>query len=311
MHSVSQGQTHQPGQTQPPGAMQQPCAIQQSDVMHPPGGPAAPRLWLFSGTGDGPPLARQLLERGWQLRLSVVSAAAGRAYPTDPRLELQQGRLGGAAALARQLQQAARAAVPFRLVLDATHPFATQVQRELADGCRQAGVPLLRLQRPRLQGPEGLRLQWLDSLDDLSGAGWAAGERLLLAIGARHLPRALAGCPQALPHARLLPNPLALQQALAAGLAPERLACLQPGSAGGVLEAALLQRWGIETVLARESGPPTEALWRRLAARHGCRLLLLRRPPLAAGVVALEPEALHQALERCRQGASPELIPPG
>ena len=39
---------------------------------------------------------------------------------------------------------AARAAVPFRLVLDATHPFATQVQRELADGCRQAGVPLLR-----------------------------------------------------------------------------------------------------------------------------------------------------------------------
>lgn len=284
---------HQPGQMQQPGEA------------------VAPRLWVFSGTGDGPPLARHLLERGWQLRLSVVSAAAGRAYPSDPRLELQQGRLGGAAALAQQLQQAAQAQVPFRLVVDATHPFATQVQRELADGCRQAGVPLLRLQRPRLRGPEGLRLQWLQSLDDLQGVGLGSGERLLLAIGARHLRQALAVCPQALHHARLLPNPLALQQALAAGLAPARLACLQPGSAGGVLEAALLELWGIETVLARESGPPTEALWRRLAARRGCRLLLLRRPPVAAGVVALEPEALRQALERCRRGEPMEAIAPG
>jgi precorrin-6A/cobalt-precorrin-6A reductase len=261
----------------------------------------SPRLWLFGGSGDGPPLAQLLLERGWRLRVSLLSPSAARPYPRDPQLELQIGALGGAAALAQQLRQAATAGEPFRLVLDTTHPFATQVQRDLAEGCQRAGRPLLRLQRPRLSGPAGLQLQPLDNLEALREAGLAPGERLLFAIGARQLPRALAASPQALHHARLLPNPLALQQALAAGLAPERLACLQPAQADGALEAALLERWRITAVVARESGPPTESLWRRLTARHGCRLLLLRRPAPAPGAILLGPEALQQALEHWRQ----------
>ena len=265
-------------------------------------GAEAARLWLFGGTGDGPPLARQLLERGWRLRVSLLSPGAARPYPHDPRLELQIGPLGGGDKLARQLQQAAAAGEPFQLVLDTTHPFASLVQQELAEGCRRAAVPLLRLQRPRLQGPAGRQLQELTDLDALAQAGLAAGERLLLAIGARQLRQAVAASPQALHHARLLPNPRALQQALAAGLAPQRLACLQPGAAGGALEAALLERWQISAVVARQSGPPTEALWRRLAADHGCRLLLLRQPAAAPGAQLLEPEALLQTLERWRRG---------
>ena len=49
------------------------------------------RLWLVAGTGEGPPLAAALLQRGWRVRVSVVTAAAVRAYQTlhegeyDPR----------------------------------------------------------------------------------------------------------------------------------------------------------------------------------------------------------------------------------
>jgi precorrin-6A/cobalt-precorrin-6A reductase len=119
-----------------------------------------------------------------------------------------------------------------------------------------------------------------------------AGTRLLLAIGSRHLARARRCSPAALHHARVLPNPEALRQALAAGLAPERLAPLhpRPGPAlpAGTVEAALLRRWRIGAILARASGPPTETLWRRLAAAQGCRLLLLRRPPRAPGALGLD-----------------------
>ena len=52
------------------------------------------RIWLLSGTGEGPPLAAELLGRGWQLRVSVVSSAAARAYPAHPKLELKVGALG-------------------------------------------------------------------------------------------------------------------------------------------------------------------------------------------------------------------------
>jgi hypothetical protein len=34
---------------------------------------------MFAGTGEGPRLAAQLLQCGWSLRVSVVSAAAGEA----------------------------------------------------------------------------------------------------------------------------------------------------------------------------------------------------------------------------------------
>ena len=46
----------------------------------PQSGTSHQRLWLLSGTGEGPKLAGALIERGWQLRVSVVSAAAARAY---------------------------------------------------------------------------------------------------------------------------------------------------------------------------------------------------------------------------------------
>jgi precorrin-6A/cobalt-precorrin-6A reductase len=239
----------------------------------------AGRLWLFSGTGDGPPLARAVLEQGWQLRVSVVTAEAARAYPAHPRLELQVGALGGSEPLRRTLEVARQQGRPFRAVMDAAHPFAQAIHRQLERACGQAAVPLLRLLRPATAGlepPDGVHV--LERLADLTAAG-LAGRRLLLAIGARQLAEAVAATPGALHHARVLPRPAALQQALRAGLAPERLACLHPLALADSVESALVRRWRIEAIVARQSGPPTEPLWRRVAAGQGCRLLLLRQPP--------------------------------
>ncbi len=236
------------------------------------------RLWLFSGTGDGPPLMRELLQRGWQLCVSVVTAEASRPYASHPRLELRVGPLGGSEALRLALESAQRQGRPFTAVIDATHPFATQIHRQLQVACQQAGVPLLGLER---QSATGLDPQppvtWLERLEDLASAE-LAGVRLLLAIGARHLALGVQSSPGAVHHARLLPRPAALQLALAAGLDPGRLACLQPLAPASGVEAALVRRWRIEVIVARQSGPPTERLWRRVAAEQGCRLLLLRQP---------------------------------
>jgi precorrin-6A/cobalt-precorrin-6A reductase len=249
----------------------------------------ARRLWLFSGTGDGPPLARALLGQGWQLRVSVVTADAARVYPGDPRLELQVGALGGSELLRRALKESQQRGRGFQVVVDATHPFARTIHQQLQSGCGRAGVPLLRMVRDGAGGPAPPGLRLLEGVEDLAAEGWA-GSRLLLAIGARELPRAVEATPGALHHARLLPRPAALQQALAAGLAPERVACLQPLSLDpgegpgceGSVEAALVRRWRIDRIVARQSGPPTETLWRRVAALQGCQLLLLRQPPPAA-----------------------------
>ena len=250
-----------------------------------------PRLWLISGTGEGPELAAALLERGWQLTVSVVSPSAAQAYRSDPGLAIQVGALGGEAGVEAELAAAATAGRPYRVVVDASHPFARQVSRQLAAVCSHRGQRLLRLLRPSPEGPATL----LAGLEDLRAIP-LAGESLLLAIGARQLAQAVACSPGARHHARLLPSAHSLQQAMAAGLAPERVACLRPGS-GQAVEWALVRRWRIGTVLARQSGGSTERLWRHVCSREGLRLLLLARPPEPEGSELLSQGALLETLD--------------
>ncbi|MFN9636626.1 MAG: precorrin-6A/cobalt-precorrin-6A reductase [Synechococcaceae cyanobacterium] len=266
---------------------------------------------MVAGTGEGPPLAARLLERGWYVRVSVVSGTATRAYPSHPALEMQVGALGGAGAetgeAARAVQAQLRAAAsqgrPCRWLIDASHPFALRISAALAEACRIEAQPLLRLLRPAADAsdtvvaPSSAGANAPKVLADLADLARQplADRRLLLAIGARRLAEAMAHCPGAIHHARLLPTPAALRQAMAAGIAPERVACLRPpaaADAAAAVEAALCRRWRIETVLCRRSGGPSERHWRRISAELGLGLLLLDRPQEPAGVPALELEAL-------------------
>jgi precorrin-6A/cobalt-precorrin-6A reductase len=256
-------------------------------------------IWLIAGTGEGPPLAQALLQRGWRLRVWVVSAAARRAYPQAEGLRVEVGALGGVGPLLRAIDQARALGRAPCWVVDATHPFALRISGELAEACRRRQVPLLRLLRPPLAPG---RAHVLSNLEDLRLRP-LAGRSLLLAIGARQLASALAASPEARHHARLLPSAEALAQAMAAGLPPERVACLRP-TAAGAIERALCRHWGIEAVLARQSGGAGEALWHRLAAELELELLLLARPPEPAGVIALEAEALLRRL------GNPSQVPP-
>ena len=161
----------------------------------------APLIWMLGGTADGPPLAAALLERGWRVRLSVVSAAATRVYAPHPRLELRVGDLAEDNAVERELEQHRP-----RWVLDATHPFALRISERLERVCRRRGQPLERLQRPGLGGcgeAPTLELPDLAALADLN----LRGERLLLAIGSRQLGQALAASNADAHFARILDRP--------------------------------------------------------------------------------------------------------
>jgi precorrin-6A/cobalt-precorrin-6A reductase len=270
-------------------------------------GPAvgADRLWIVAGTGEGPRLVRPLLTAGWRIRVSVVTREAAAAYPLHPRLQVRVGRLGGVSSVAAGLAEARRHGRPFRWLIDATHPFATAVSRELREACRREAQPLIRLQRPApaaATGPGG-DAPPATLLADIAELGRLdlRGERLLLAIGSRGLRAARQAARGAVCHARVLPRPHSLQLALAAGIPPERLACLQPGRAewagAGVLEAALCRHWRITAVLFRQSGGAIEGLWHELAIGQGMRRLMLRRPSDPPGpYLQLREESLLQWL---------------
>ena len=258
-------------------------------VLHQRARPAEPWVWLFAGTAEGPPLAQALLARGWQVRVSVVTAAATRAYLPHPSLQVQVGACSSDAGLEQQFRQLAP-----RWVVDATHPFALEISARLERVCRPLDQPLLRLDRREAsETPPGEQLQLLENVEALSGLD-LAGDHLLLAIGARQLPAAIAATPQCQHFARVLDQPGSLQAARAAGLADHHIACLRPDASGaGQLEEALCRRWQINRVLCRQGGGRSELLWRQVCLRLQLPLLLLRRPTDASG---LPMEALLEKL---------------
>lgn len=261
------------------------------------GGDDQHRIWILSGTGEGPPLTRTLVERGWRVQVSVVTDAAALAYKGIALDQIRIGALDGQAAMASVLREQG----PFRWVVDATHPFATLVTRDLLEVCDRLGQPLLRLERPT---PAIGAAELLNHPDDLKDRP-LLGRRLLIALGARHLASAVAAgqAAGADVFARVLPSADSLRRALAVGLPPNRLAVLRPGQgrSPGDLEQALCRRWSISDVLCRQSGGDTETLWRTVSREQGLRLWLLRRPqepPLIETVVGVQ--ALLRRLQHDR-----------
>ena len=247
-----------------------------------------PRVWLLAGTGDGPRLTSALLQRNWLVRVSVVSPAAAEAYRGLAVESMAIGALGGVRGIAEELKRQAK----LHWVVDATHPFATKISHDLAEACLAAQQPLLRFERPWEEGHAVTHL--LQSGADLSRMA-LSGQRLLLAVGGRHLAGIAASARLAGGDlfARAMPTRLGLRSALAAGLPPDHLAVVRPsqGEPPGQVERALCRRWGITAVVCRQSGGMTERLWRRIAEEQRLTLLLLRRPPSPSGVDTVVGEA--------------------
>ncbi len=134
-------------------------------------------ILILGGTAEARELAAALHGAG----VEVISSLAGRVG--SPRLPLGETRIGGFGgpdALALWIEQHEIAAV-----VDATHPFARQISASAAVACPQAGVPLLRLERPGWSEREGDRWLWVDDLEQAAAA--SVGHRVLLTTGRQGL----------------------------------------------------------------------------------------------------------------------------
>jgi len=243
-------------------------------------------VWLLAGTGEGPAIAAALQQLGWTVSVSVVTDAAAAAYRHLTLDHLWVGALAGPGAIRERLEHQA-----IDRVVDATHPFATLVSRQLRQACAEARCVLVRFERPLepIDADSAVAIQQIEHPSALRA------ERLLLALGGRYLPAVVAALNPPLPElfARVLPTPASLRQALTAGIPSAHLALLRPlqrpGPAAnpGGLEQALCRRWRITDVLCRQSGGASERCWHQVAQALDLRLWLLRRPPPPEGVEVL------------------------
>lgn len=227
------------------------------------------RVLVLGGTGEARRLASALVTEG----IEVLSSLAGRvADPVLPAGEVRIGGFGGAAGLTAWLQDN-----PVAALVDATHPFAATMTASAAVAAGLTGTPLLRLQRPGWTAQPGDDWRWVDSVAEAADAVSGVGS-VFLTTGRQGLA-AFAG---------LTGRCLVRSVDPPAPPLPERTTVvLARGPFTVAEELDLMRRHAVEVVVTKDSGGPMTAAKLAAARELGVPVVLVRRPPLPAGVTVV------------------------
>lgn len=135
---------------------------------------------ILGGTREAADLARKLVADHPDWR--VITSLAGRTREPEPSAgEVRIGGFGGVGGLADFLKTE-----NVTQLIDATHPFATQISANAVAAAEQAGVPLDVRVRPAWEPRPGD--DWIGATSEADAAKRIPpGARVFLAVGSQHL----------------------------------------------------------------------------------------------------------------------------
>ncbi|MEL7050899.1 MAG: cobalt-precorrin-6A reductase [Cyanobacteria bacterium J06588_5] len=253
------------------------------------------RIWLIGGTRESSELAYRLSARAVPYVVTVTTDAARALYPQATQVHV--GQLADAAA--RQFVRRWQ----IRGILDASHPFASEVSRLAIALAQTEAIAYLRYERTDMSPDANIasasptdssqvipsQVIQIDAIQDLvtsdtlqqsSLARVSSVQRILFTIGYRALPTVRPLRQTAQLFARVLPSAEAVSGAIAAGFSSQEIMAIRP-PVSAELEAALWRQWKITHIVAKASGAAGgEGVKRAIAAELGVVLILIRRPRL-------------------------------
>ena len=227
--------------------------------------PAVPAeaVWVFAGTSDGNRLAAAIAALGLPVVVSTATAWGGELASRQlPGVTILAGRLGYARR--KELLQASRA----RVLVDATHPYAVEMSRQLAALAEEIGIPCLRHERP--PSPP---LHWARYCSSIAAAAELAinlGQRIFVGTGGKELAVFLnaPGARERKWFVRIPPEPAVLQQVLKLGIPQQNICCIL-GPLSRESNQALFQQWRIDCVVSKDAGE-AGGFMAKAEAAHAC-----------------------------------------
>ena len=234
------------------------------------------KILLFGGTGEGRELAEWMLSQGLDATVCVATEYGETLLPDGAQVHV--GRLD--AGTMESLM-----AGGYTLVIDATHPYAVEVTKNIRAAAQAAGLPCLRLlrQSDREDGCQKAAdmAAAADLLEGLPG-------KVLLTTGSKELDAfARPGlrercCP------RVLPMADSLERCLALGFPPKNIICMQ-GPFTKEMNLATLRQFHIRTLVTKDTGGYGGFRAKADAAREaGCDLVVVERPQTEEGLTLEE-----------------------
>lgn len=224
------------------------------------------RVLILGGTGEASILA---VQAAGIAGVEVIFSLAGRTrQPATINLLTRIGGFGGVEGLVNYLQTNAIA-----LLLDATHPYATQISFNAATAAQIGNIPYLRLVRPAWQATKEDRWIEVENLQAAAQVLPALAKRVFLTIGRQELST-FADLQNIWFLMRTIEPPTANL------LIPKGEIILAKGTFAVSDERELLQKARIDAIVSKNSGG--EATYAKIiAARElGLPVVMVTRPVL-------------------------------
>ena len=222
---------------------------------------------IFGGTTEG----RQALLREPDAVVCVTSDYARSLLP--PGTDCRVGALNRAEML--DLMQSLRP----RRVIDATHPYAVQVQANIRFCCSHLDIPLIRIERPADE--QGDWRNQVRTVRDSREAAEMLSETegpIFLTTGSHTLSVYTRVIPPERLYVRVLPSMESLRLCQEAGILPSHI-CAMQGPFSQDLNLALFKELHIRTMVTKDSGAAGGLMEKvRAALALDIDILLIRRP---------------------------------
>ncbi|WP_375469501.1 cobalt-precorrin-6A reductase [uncultured Nostoc sp.] len=227
------------------------------------------RVLILGGTGDAAELAARMATiQG----LEAITSLAGRTRePSVPLGDLRVGGFGGVAGLASYLR-----VMQINLLIDATHPFATQISLNAADAATEVGVPRLMLIRPPWEKGSDDRWIEVDSIEAAAASVANQAQRVFLTVGRQELA-AFAHCEKIWFLMRMIDPPTD------DALVPPGMILCDRGPFTLNNEKQILIHHKIDTIVSKNSGGDATKP-KIIAARElGVKVVMVNRPAIPPG----------------------------
>ena len=244
------------------------------------------KILIFGGTTEGRKLTEYLAARKVRVHVCVVTAYGESLLPESESVTAESSRMD-VSEMCHRIREYAPA-----FVVDATHPYAREVSRNIKQACESCGKPYLRLLRE-----EGTFLPEHDGAKDGTAAGtdsktvWVESAKeaaeyladkegkILLTTGSKEL-EAFTRIPdyRERVYARVLSLPSVVEKCHGLGLEGRHLICMQ-GPFSAELNLAMLREFQIRFLVTKEAGSTGGFPEKREAAeKAGAVLVVIGRP---------------------------------
>lgn len=239
------------------------------------------KILLFGGTTEGRELSAALAARGDEVTVCVATEYGREEQAQVAGVPILTGRKGPEEMKALMKDS--------DLVLDATHPYATEVTALLKEAASETGTDYVRIRRTLTTnetGPSPANIHYYASAREVAEALTSTDGNILLATGTKEL-RDFAGLDPERLVPRVLPSAENLKACEALGIPKRNIVAMQ-GPFSAELNAALLRQKDIRFFVTKDGGPTGGFPEKAEAARQTGIPLLVITPPDEEGMTVEE-----------------------